>query len=572
MLGSRPEEAGNIPYASAQGRKTHMKLVPRIWGPLTALALIVGCGSQDATDVASSVDDGFASDTAETASDETAVPSEEGAVEFGQVQEALSFTSLPPCRFFNEGLVYYVHTPSNRVGFYYCRSNEWRLISTGTGGGTGVTGPTGPAGATGPRGATGANGSNGSNGATGPRGATGANGSNGSNGATGPAGATGARGATGAQGIPGPTGPAGGGTGASGPAQLVRVTTSGACKLIEIGIDDNRNGTLETAEVDSSGQVCDGATGATGARGATGANGTNGTNGSNGSNGATGPTGPQGANGSNGSNGSNGATGPTGPQGPQGPQGVQGVPGTNGSNGSNGSNGATGPTGPQGIPGTNGSNGSNGSNGATGPQGPTGPTGPTGPAGGGTTGPTGPATPVCGNSVVEQGEQCDLGAANSATGACSVNCQNTCLPCIQTRCPDQYNAALGTTSTASNTALVTQLLDCVVGPNWEAGGAIPSNSCYFANPLQPRGTLIPCYCGNTPEATCLASGPSNNQEACGLEMELASQCSPVTASCVTGPGSNPAVASGDVLQLLNCAKQAAACESQCGFPPVPPED
>ena len=117
-----------------------MKLVPRIWGPLTALALVVGCGSQDATDMASSVDDGFASETAETASDETAVSSEDGAVEFGQVQEALSFTSLPPCRFFNEGLVYYVHTPSNRVGFYYCRSSEWRLISTGTGGGTGVTG------------------------------------------------------------------------------------------------------------------------------------------------------------------------------------------------------------------------------------------------------------------------------------------------------------------------------------------------------------------------------------------------------------------------------------------------
>jgi hypothetical protein len=53
-------------------------------------------------------------------------------------------------------------------------------------------------------------------------------------------------------------------------------------------------------------------------------------------------------------------------------------------------------------------------------------------------------------------------------------------------------------------------------------------------------------------------------------MELASQCSPLTASCVTGQGSSPAVASGDALQMLNCAK--AACETQCGFPPLPQDD
>jgi hypothetical protein len=83
--------------------------------------------------------------------------------------------------------------------------------------------------------------------------------------------------------------------------------------------------------------------------------------------------------------------------------------------------------------------------------------------------------------------------------------------------------------------------------------------------VQPLGSLVPCYCGNTPQATCLATGPSNNQDACGLEVERASRCSPVTASCVTSSGSNPAVPLGAALQLINCER--AACTAECGFPP-----
>jgi hypothetical protein len=140
-----------------------------------------------------------------------------------------------------------------------------------------------------------------------------------------------------------------------------------------------------------------------------------------------------------------------------------------------------------------------------------------------------------------------------------------CLSCATARCSLQVNHAIGLVSTAENLARVTQLFDCVIGEDWELGGAIPTSSCFFADPAQPLGSLLPCYCGSTPLAQCLATGPGDNSEACGAEVELASQCDPVVASCVTSSGSNPEVALGDALQLLNCER--AACPVECGFPP-----
>ncbi|HKO95144.1 MAG TPA: hypothetical protein VJU61_28510, partial [Polyangiaceae bacterium] len=141
-----------------------------------------------------------------------------------------------------------------------------------------------------------------------------------------------------------------------------------------------------------------------------------------------------------------------------------------------------------------------------------------------------------------------------------------CLVCAKTHCATQYDDALGTASSAANVASVTQLFDCVIGSNWEGGGPIPSTSCFFADPAQPRGSLLPCYCGPTPQATCLATGPADHNQACGAQVEAASGCSTLTASCVTASGSNPAVALGDALQLLNCER--AACAQECGFPGI----
>lgn len=140
-----------------------------------------------------------------------------------------------------------------------------------------------------------------------------------------------------------------------------------------------------------------------------------------------------------------------------------------------------------------------------------------------------------------------------------------CLSCATARCSLQVGNAIGVVSAAENLARVTQLFDCVIGPDWELGHPIPSDSCFFADPAQPLGSLLPCYCGSTPLAECLATGPVDEAEACGAEVELASGCEPVVASCVTSSGSNPQVALGDALQLLNCER--AACPVECGFPP-----
>jgi hypothetical protein len=190
---------------------------------------------------------------------------------------------------------------------------------------------------------------------------------------------------------------------------------------------------------------------------------------------------------------------------------------------------------------------------------------------------------TCGNGLIEAGEACDtngagpdvLPAGTPAGSTCGLLCTailpgapppppGGCLACAQASCPTQYSDALGTTSSAANVAAVTQLFDCVIGSDWENGGAIPSTSCFFKDPGQPRGSLLPCYCGPTPQATCLATGPADHTQACGAPVEAASGCSPLTASCVTASGSNPAVPLGDALQLLNCER--AACAAPCGFP------
>ena len=166
-------------------------------------------------------------------------------------------------------------------------------------GATGLTGATGPQGIQGLTGALGAQG---------PIGLTGATGAQGPIGLTGATGAVGATGAQGAQGIAGATGP----IGASGKNTLVKTTAevagancaTGGTK-VEVGLDANTNGLLDTSEVNATltKYVCNGATGTAGAQGVAG------NNGENGPQGAIGPAGPQGLQGLTGMNGTNGVDG-----------------------------------------------------------------------------------------------------------------------------------------------------------------------------------------------------------------------------------------------------------------------
>ena len=183
--------------------------------------------------------------------------------------------------------------------------------STGVQGPQGVAGPAGGQGATGLTGATGPQGIQGLTGALGaqgPIGLTGATGAQGPIGLTGATGAVGATGAQGAQGIAGATGP----IGASGKNTLVKTTAevagancaTGGAK-VEVGLDANTNGLLDTSEVNATltKYVCNGVTGTTGAQGVAG------NNGENGPQGAIGPAGPQGLQGLTGMNGTNGVDG-----------------------------------------------------------------------------------------------------------------------------------------------------------------------------------------------------------------------------------------------------------------------
>ena len=243
-----------------------------------------------------------------------------------------------------------------------------QFICNGPIGNTGATGPQGPPGLTGPAGPQGPQGIPGSTGAIGPQGPIGLTGPAGPTGATGVTGPQGTAGATGPQGPIGLTGPAGptgaagaagatGATGLQGPSgnnglnQVVKTTiepagancTAGGIK-IEFGLDNNNNGILDVAEVNTSltKYVCNGIQGATGAQGIQGPAGPTGATGAQGATGTTGANGPQGAQGPIGLTGPAGPTGATGAQGPAGATGPQGVAGAQGPQGTSGSTGLSG--------------------------------------------------------------------------------------------------------------------------------------------------------------------------------------------------------------------------------------
>ncbi|MBL4669901.1 MAG: collagen-like protein, partial [Flavobacteriales bacterium] len=97
--------------------------------------------------------------------------------------------------------------------------------------------------------------------------------------------------------------------------------------MIDVGVDDNADGTLQTLEIDFTYYVCNGDTGVVGPQGPIGLAGTTGAVGPTGATGAIGATGPAGAIGSAGPTGAVGAVGATGSQGPIGLTGAAGPAG-----------------------------------------------------------------------------------------------------------------------------------------------------------------------------------------------------------------------------------------------------
>src|SRR5262249_24461909 len=123
--------------------------------------------------------------------------------------------------------------------------------------------------------------------------------------------------------------------------------------------------------------------------------------------------------------------------------------------------------------------------------------------------------PLCGNGRVDPGEQCDDGSRNGA-GACTARCLRAassegCSACLRDRCPAPYSGGLDSSSS------LTSLLACMQHGPGAPGDPLPPDSCYFADPAQPGGSLVPCYCGSTPQARCLVLGPLDQNEACARE-------------------------------------------------------
>ncbi|MDP6326209.1 MAG: hypothetical protein QGI36_03870, partial [Candidatus Thalassarchaeaceae archaeon] len=181
---------------------------------------------------------------------------------------------LPACGSATLGRLYYV---ASTAGFETCTSAGWAFVDL-----------TGPAGNNGTDGAAGADGADGTPGADGTDGADGVNGTDGADGTQGPAGVNGTDGADGANGTDGDKGEVGeegdkGEVGEDGmdgidgmPALAVTTLESAGSNCadgglkIEVGVDDNGNGALDSNEIDYTEYVCNGADGQNGVDGANG--------------------------------------------------------------------------------------------------------------------------------------------------------------------------------------------------------------------------------------------------------------------------------------------------------------
>jgi hypothetical protein len=158
-----------------------------------------------------------------------------------------------------------------------------------------------------------------------------------------------------------------------GKTSLSSVSDAPSCSTggntVSFGVDDNKDKTLQSKEIDHTLIICNGQVGEIGPQGEQGIQGIAGVQGEKGDKGDTGQQGVQGEQGiqgekgekgdagQNGLNGADGINGTNGLDGKDGVNGTDGKDGTNGLNGTNGTNGVDGQNGTNGRDGVNGSNG-----------------------------------------------------------------------------------------------------------------------------------------------------------------------------------------------------------------------
>jgi hypothetical protein len=171
---------------------------------------------------------------------------------------------------------------------------------------------------------------------------------------------------------------------------------------------------------------------------------------------------------------------------------------------------------------------------------------------------------LCGNGVVNSGEECDGALTQFSSNASSPTCSNTCKKISTQACVDCENAG-----------------DCFESVDNCLGVSFPFNSaqqgqCYdvmrcieASNCLDGTGTLGKCYCGDLSISACGAapySGPGSPNGACVNEIK-AGFPTLITNSAVLGGLVATDFPSGAAMKRLACQKGAnsSACLGVCGF-------
>jgi cysteine-rich repeat protein len=163
----------------------------------------------------------------------------------------------------------------------------------------------------------------------------------------------------------------------------------------------------------------------------------------------------------------------------------------------------------------------------------------------------GPAA-TCPNGTLNPGEQCDDG--NNINDD---RCSNTCVFTANSECGacTRDNCAAERADVDANLSNTTPMLECVLGPDWEAVERASPTSC-------ANQDLFSCYCGPIPGPTCVNTTPAALVTAgapCVAPVLAGTNCT--TSVCVGPIYNNPANANGKVIQYLTC--QQNFCFEQC---------
>lgn len=171
---------------------------------------------------------------------------------------------------------------------------------------------------------------------------------------------------------------------------------------------------------------------------------------------------------------------------------------------------------------------------------------------------------VCGNGVVEAGEECDDAIAPFPSNAASPTCSNSCKKISTQACVDCENAG-----------------DCFESVNNCAGVSAPfslaeQSQCYTvmgcieaSNCFDGTGTLGKCYCGDLSIQACGAApftGAGSPNGACVNEIKAGFPTF-TSNSAILGGLVATDFPSGAAMKRLSCQKgaNASACLGTCGF-------